>query len=94
MARSKKAAPAKKANAKKPTVKRRTINQEAGGSKTLRAGLPGHEQDVKRRLGNFTGMGEHARVGGRGKSGIVGQTTKRNHTDRGSSKPARPKKLG
>lgn len=41
---------------------------------------PGGEQDVRRRLGNFTTAGEHARVGGR-TSGIVGQTTKRGRTD-------------
>jgi hypothetical protein len=89
--------PARKSAAKlapaKPTVKRRSINQITGGSQQPGGGVPGHEQDVKRRLGNFTGKGEHARKGGR-TSGIVGQTTKRNHTDRGSSKPGRPKKLG
>lgn len=43
--------------------------------------VPGGEQDAKRRLGNFTAAGEHARVGGR-TSGIVGQTTKRGRTDK------------
>ena len=45
------------------------------------AATPGGEQDPKRRLGNFTGAGEHARIGGR-TSGIVGQTTKRSRTDK------------
>lgn len=62
----------------KPTVKARTINRSphaaAGG------GSPAQQQDIKRRLGNFEGAGEHARVGGR-TSGIVGQTTKKNRTD-------------
>lgn len=44
-------------------------------------GVPGSEQDAKRRLGDFTGAGEHARQGGR-TSGIVGQTTKRLRTDK------------
>jgi hypothetical protein len=46
-------------------------------------GAPFNEQDPKRRLGNFTGAGEHARQGSR-TAGIVGQTKKRNHTDRKS----------
>jgi hypothetical protein len=46
-------------------------------------GAPSSEQDPKRRLGNFGGAGEHPRQGGR-TSGIVGQTTKRNHTDKNS----------
>jgi len=60
----------------KPTVRKRTLNQT--GAATTH-GAPANEQDVKRRLGNFTTAGEHARVGGR--HGIVGQTTKRNRTD-------------
>lgn len=44
-------------------------------------GAPANEQDVQRRLGNFTTAGEPARQGGR-TTGIVGQTTKKNHTDR------------
>jgi len=43
--------------------------------------MPGSSQDIKRRLGNFTTAGEHARVGGR-TSGIVGQTTKQGKTDK------------
>jgi len=46
-------------------------------------GAPFSEQDPKRRLGDFSGAGEHPRQGGR-TSGIVGQTTKRNHTDKHS----------
>ena len=66
----------KSRSAVKPTVKKRTLNP----SNALQPhGAPANEQDVKRRLGNFTTAGEHARVGGRG--GIVGQTTKKNRTD-------------
>jgi hypothetical protein len=43
-------------------------------------GEPGSEQDVKRRLGDFTGKGEHARRGGR--TGIIGQSPKKFKTDR------------
>lgn len=68
---------AKRISTAKP--KKRTLNQ-AGASKT--PGAPFSEQDVKRRLGNFTGAGEHARQGGR--HGIVGQTTKKVHTDKKS----------
>jgi hypothetical protein len=48
-------------------------------------GAPFTEQDPKRRLGNFTGAGEHARQGGRS-TGIVGQTKQRNHTDKRGKK--------
>jgi hypothetical protein len=51
------------------------------GSQVPTSSTPGSEQDPRRRLGNFTGAGEHARIGGRTR-GIVGQTTKRNHTDK------------
>jgi hypothetical protein len=44
-----------------------------------------NEQDVKRRLGNFVGAGEHARQGGR-TTGIVGQTKQKNRTDKKSRK--------
>jgi hypothetical protein len=44
-------------------------------------GAPFNEQDPKRRLGNYTGAGEHARQGGR-TTGIVGQTKQRNRTDK------------
>ncbi len=66
----------KSKSALKPTVKKRTLNQ--AGAAAAR-GVPANDQDSKRRLGNFTGAGEHARVGGR--KGIVGQTTKQNRTD-------------
>jgi hypothetical protein len=54
------------------------------------AGADFNNQDVKRRLGNFTTAGEHARQGGR-TTGIVGQTKKtfrsKNRTQsRGKSK--------
>lgn len=53
-----------------------TRKRAAKAAKTKqKKGAPFNEQDPKRRLGNFTGAGEHARVGGR-TSGIVGQTTK------------------
>jgi len=47
------------------------------------AGAPASEQDPKRRLGNYTGAGEHARQGSR-TAGIVGQTKRKNHTDKRS----------
>jgi hypothetical protein len=59
-------------------VRRRTRLVE--GSQQATAGVPGSEQDGKRRLGNFESAGEHARVGGR-TSGIVGQKTTRGRTD-------------
>jgi hypothetical protein len=66
----------KKSNAprKKKTV---TKNQK----NAVKGGAPFSEQDPKRRLGNFSGMGEHPRQGGR-TSGVVGQTKRRNHTDK------------
>ena len=63
----------------KSSVKRRL--RAVAGSQVATKSIPGGEQDPKRRLGNFTSAGEHARVGGRG-SGIVGQTTKRSRTDK------------
>jgi len=45
-----------------------------------RASAPGQEQDAKRRMGNFTTAGEHARVGSR-TAGIVGQTKRAFGTD-------------
>jgi hypothetical protein len=62
----------------KSSVRRRT--RLVTGSEQPTAGVPGAEQDPKRRLGNFEAAGEHSRVGGR-TSGIVGQTTKRLRTD-------------
>jgi hypothetical protein len=62
--------PGKKRSAKSPIDKRPQ-------------GAPFNEHDPKRRLGNFSGAGEHPRQGGR-TSGIVGQTKRRNHTDKNS----------
>jgi hypothetical protein len=67
----------------------RTLNRTTGKSvatkkamsRTTVAGAPFNEQDPKRRLGNFTSAGEHARQGGR-TSGIVGQKKQRNKTDK------------
>ena len=69
-----------KNSAVKNSVKRRSVNV-IGGVPKKKGGAPFNEQDMKRRLGNFTGAGEHALVGGR-TSGIVGQTTKKNKTDK------------
>ena len=68
----------KKAN---PPRKKKTVTKSK--KKTVKGGAPFSEQDPKRRLGNFSGMGEHPRQGGR-TSGIVGQTKKRNRTDKKS----------
>jgi hypothetical protein len=74
---------AKKTNKKtgpaKSSVKRRS--RVVASKQKPTSSIPGGEQDIQRRLGNFTGAGEHARVGGR-TSGIVGQTTKRGRTDK------------
>jgi hypothetical protein len=48
-------------------------------------GVPGSQQDAKRRLGNFEGAGEHPRQGGR-TTGIVGQKKQKNRTDKGKAK--------
>ncbi len=56
--------------------KSRSLNLGQTGSK----GASQQEQDPKKRLGNFSGAGEHARQGGPG--GIVGQTTKKFKTDK------------
>jgi hypothetical protein len=69
---------AKKAKAKTGSKKSR---QSSLSKKPV--GAPFNERDPKRRLGNFEGAGEHARKGSR-TAGIVGQTKKRNHTDRKS----------
>ena len=74
----------------KSSVKRRTLNQTAGGAVKPGKGSPGQEQDPKRRLGNFSGKGEHARIGGR-TSGIVGQTTKDFGTDNKRTKSTKPR---
>jgi len=78
---------AKAADKAKSSVRRRT--RLVTGSEVPTSGVPGSEQDPRRRLGDFTGAGEHARVGGR-TSGIVGQTTKRLHTDKAKSTKRKP----
>ena len=65
--------------------------RKASVKKAPMGGLPGHEQDPKRRLGNFSGAGEHPRVGNRS-SGIGGQTTKTFGTDNKRSKSTKSKK--
>jgi hypothetical protein len=65
----------------KPTVEKRALN--VAQKKQPSRGAPFNEQDIKRRMGNFTGAGEHARRGGR-TSGIVGQTKQKLHTDKHS----------
>jgi hypothetical protein len=69
-----------------------TANKAGGKKKSRRAntakqagGAPFNELDPKRRLGTFSGAGEHPRKGGR-TVGIVGQTRQRNHTDRRGKK--------
>ena len=82
-----------KHSALKSSVKRRTLNQTAASDQTAagkRTGMPGQQQDPKRRLGNFSGRGEHARIGGR-TSGIVGQTTKDFGTDNKRTKSTKPR---
>ena len=72
-------------------AKKTIATRKAGEKKTLQkpglvqksTGAPFNEQDPKRRLGNFSGAGEHPRKGSR-TAGIIGQTKKRNHTDRRS----------
>lgn len=71
----------------KSSVKRRSVN--AGASGRPGGGAPTQEQDIKWRLGNFEGAGEHARVGGR-TTGIVGQTKSQFRTN--NKKSPRSKK--
>ena len=73
----------KKAGTAKSSVRRRA--RLVQGGQTPAAGVPGAEQDARRRTGNFETAGEHAHVGGR-TSGIVGQTTKRFKTDKAKSR--------
>jgi hypothetical protein len=66
---------------KHPDTKERRIPSSAPAPNRPGApSAPGQEQDVKRRLGNFVGAGEHARVGDR-TAGIVGQTKRAFQTD-------------
>lgn len=67
----------------KATAKQRTLNPAK--AKKAPAGVPFNDQDTKRRLGNFTTAGEHARQGGR-TTGIVGQTKQKNSTDKKQKK--------
>jgi hypothetical protein len=71
----------KSASGAKPTVKKRTLNPSGTGR--MVRGAPATDQDSKRRLGNFTTAGEHARQGSRS-AGIVGQTKQKNKTDKKS----------
>ena len=68
----------KRSAATKSSGRRRTRTVERSQVET--AAFPGSEHDSKGRMGDFTGAGEHARIGGR-TSGVVGQTTKTLHTD-------------
>jgi hypothetical protein len=54
-------------------------------NKKPQQGAGPNEQDAKRRLGNFSGAGEHPRQGGR-TSGIVGQSKQKNKTDKSNGK--------
>jgi hypothetical protein len=75
---------AKKASAPRK-AKRKKVSSSKSASAAKKSGAPTNEQDTNRRLGNFSGAGEHARQGGR-TSGIVGQTKQKNRTDRKSKK--------
>jgi hypothetical protein len=73
---------ANKKTAKKPAKGQKSRSLNAPGSRVkAAAGAPTTEQDPKKRLGNFTTAGEHARQGGR-TSGIVGQKKSKNKTDK------------
>lgn len=75
----------------KSSLKSRTQSRIVSGSqRATKKGTPGQEQDIQRRLGNFTGKGEHARVGTR-TSGIGGQTSKTFRTDNKRTKSTKPK---
>jgi hypothetical protein len=63
----------------KPSVKNRTLSGNAGGAGAPHS--PFQEKDIKGRMGNYTGKGEHARQGGR-TTGIVGQKKSRFRTDK------------
>jgi hypothetical protein len=77
---------AKKQTAKKTPKAKKSRSLNAPGSRVkAAAGAPATEQDPKKRLGNFTTAGEHARQGGR-TSGIVGQKKSKNKTDKGGKK--------
>ena len=63
---------------------RKSLNTTPATKKKLKSGDPFSNQDSKRRLGTFTGTGEHPRQGGRS-TGIVGQTKQKNKTDKKKS---------
>lgn len=65
----------------KPSASKRTLNNDRKAEK--KGGAPFHEQDPKRRLGDFVGTGEHARVGGRSK-GIVGKRDRKSSVNKRS----------
>ena len=69
--------------AKKMKVKAPAVKGTQASRKKRSNGAPFNEQDPKRRLGNYSGAGEHPLKGGR-TAGIVGQTKRRNHTDKNS----------
>jgi hypothetical protein len=78
--------------AKKKIVGKKSQSKTTKGKKTTqdalsgkKSGAPFNDQDPKRRLGNFSGAGEHPRQGGR-TAGIVGQTKQRSRTDKRSKK--------
>lgn len=68
---------------KKPADRTSAKHRTANLSGNLPQGAPFNHQDPKRRLGNFSGTGEHPRQGSR-TAGIVGQTKRKNHTDKNS----------
>jgi hypothetical protein len=72
----------KRTPSKTSAKKSRSLN---AAPQKLSKGAPPTEQDPKRRLGNFTTAGEHARQGGR-TSGIVGQKKSKNRADKSSKK--------
>jgi hypothetical protein len=76
----------KRQTAKKAPKAKKSRSLNAPGSRVkAAAGAPATEQDLKKRLGNFSGAGEHARQGGR-TTGIVGQKKSKNKTDKGGKK--------
>ena len=63
---------------RKPASKKANNSNE---KKARKSGADPSDQDPKRRLGNFTTAGEHARQGGRNQ-GLVGQTKQKFGTDK------------
>jgi hypothetical protein len=85
---AKKNVAATKSKAKKPGKAKESRSLNATSTKPS-AGEPATNQDAKRRLGNFSTAGEHARQGGR-TSGIVGQKKSQSHTDKRRAKKGPP----